>query len=175
MITNERQYRITKASMNTYIEALDRLKELPPSRKQPWLRDAQRESILEQIDQLQAQLDQYEKLKSGKIKVPDPVAAVSSTALILIQSRIAKGWDQEELAMRLGMKKQQIQRYEQNNYGQATLTVLSRIAAVLVEATNPVSISDRKPKQSGLVRSTNGSKIKAAKPRALARKKRHAK
>src|SRR5271154_6952686 len=131
MITNERQYKITKARIKEFRDALVQLAELPPSRTQPWLRAAQKESIEEQIDQLQGQTAEYEKLRAGKEAIPNPVSFVSSMPLILIKSRIARGWDQEELANRLGMKKQQIQRYEQNNYAQATLTVLSRVAAAL--------------------------------------------
>jgi HTH-type transcriptional regulator/antitoxin HigA len=174
MITNERQYKITQACMKTYLEALERLKDLPPSRKQPWLRSAQRGDLEIQIEQLQEQLRQYEMLKSGKIKVPDPVDAVSRIALILTQSRIVRGWDQEELATRLGMAKQQIQRYEQNNYAQATLSVLSRIAAVLAQDTKPVAVSERKRKAIS-ARSTNVSRAKTRKSASAGSTKRLAK
>lgn len=137
MITNERQYKITRARLREFTEAVASLSELPKSREQPWLRAAQKESLQEQIDQLQKQIDEYEKLKAGKVKLPDPVRMVCETPLVLIQSRIAKGWDQEELATRLGMAKQQIQRYEQNGYAQATVSVLSRVAAVLAGQADP--------------------------------------
>jgi transcriptional regulator with XRE-family HTH domain len=137
MITNERQYKLSSAWLRRFQEALIHLNKMPESLEQPWLREAQKESIEEQIDQLKPQIVEYERLKSGKIKIPDPVSIVNQAPLVLIRSRIANGWDQEELASRLGMAKQQIQRYEQNNYAQATISVMSRVAAILTGLPDP--------------------------------------
>jgi transcriptional regulator with XRE-family HTH domain len=46
----------------------------------------------------------------------------------LIQARIAAGLSQKELARRLGLKEQQIQRYEATDYASAKL---SRLRAVM--------------------------------------------
>jgi len=170
MITNERQYKITKSCLRDFTEALARLSELPAIPKQPWLRTAQREWLEEQIAQLQKQIDQYKSLKSGEVKLPDPVTMVLQTPLVLIQSRIAKGWDQEELATRLGMAKQQIQRYEQNNYAQATLSVLSRVAAVLAGQPDPemqsaAKVQETKPRSSSVKSKTHDQEKQKTKTR----------
>ncbi len=172
MITNERQYKITRARLREFGEALVLLGELPAApRNQPWLRLAQKESIEEQIDQLQQQIDEYEKLKEGEIEISDPVNAVSRMPLILIQSRIARGWDQEELASRLGMKKQQIQRYEQNNYAQATMSVLSRVAAVLAGKSDPASQPASKQEKSRSPKAfAKGAKPQSARKQSVAKK-----
>ena len=53
---------------------------------------------------------------------------VSSLPETLIKARIARGMSQRELAERIGLKEQQIQRYEATNYSSASL---SRIRAVV--------------------------------------------
>ncbi len=171
MITNERQYKITRARLREFGQALVLLGKLPAApRNQPWLRLAQKESIEEQIDQLQQQIDEYEKLKEGEIEISDPVNAVSRMPLILIQSRIARGWDQEELASRLGMKKQQIQRYEQNNYAQATMSVLSRVASVLAGQSDPASPGSKQEKSRSPNAFAKGAKSQAARKQSSGKK-----
>ena len=51
--------------------------------------------------------------------------------LVLIVARIAKGFTQKELAWRLGMKEQQIQRYEADRYSTISLKKYGRIAQLL--------------------------------------------
>ncbi|MFQ5652267.1 MAG: helix-turn-helix transcriptional regulator [bacterium] len=50
---------------------------------------------------------------------------------MLIQARIARGLTQKELAQKLGLKEQQIQRYEANDYAKASLARLNQIIDVL--------------------------------------------
>ena len=56
-------------------------------------------------------------------------AALAARAAELIQARIAAGLSQEELAAKLGLKPQQIQRYEAGNYQGATS--LGRVNPIL--------------------------------------------
>ena len=49
----------------------------------------------------------------------------------LIQGRIAAGLSQKELAARLGLKEQQIQRYEATDYASASLTRVCEVARSL--------------------------------------------
>lgn len=51
--------------------------------------------------------------------------------LMLIVARIANGLSQKELAWRLGVKEQQVQRWESERYGQISLKNYNRIAALL--------------------------------------------
>jgi ribosome-binding protein aMBF1 (putative translation factor) len=133
MIKNEKQYKIGKGWIKHFEATLAKLGKLPQSKKQPWLRKAQRNSIEGQLQQLRAELAEYEALKSGKIKVPDLTAADDLPGW-LIRKRIARGWTLQDLATRLGIHHQQIQRYEQSDYATATLATIQRIAAMLSDA-----------------------------------------
>ena len=67
MIKNERQYLITKALAKKFkeaIEAFDNKKTDTP----PLLAKAQREALESQLDELKWHLDEYEKLRSVKLK-----------------------------------------------------------------------------------------------------------
>lgn len=52
----------------------------------------------------------------------------------LIRARIASGLTQRELAARLGVKEQQIQRYEATNYASASLARVLEVARILGSA-----------------------------------------
>ena len=49
----------------------------------------------------------------------------------LIRARIAAGLTQKELATRLGLKEQQVQRYEATRYAAASLTRIQAVAEAL--------------------------------------------
>lgn len=57
--------------------------------------------------------------------------AHSDPGVTLIVARIAKGYSQKELAWRLGLKEQQVQRYEADRYNSISLKNYSRIASLL--------------------------------------------
>jgi ribosome-binding protein aMBF1 (putative translation factor) len=130
MITNEKQYKITKSWLKRFETGKKKLTKLPQSKSQPWLRGAQRGSLEAQIRQLKQQINEYEALKNGKVKLPhlDIVAQVPE---LLIKKRIANGWTQQQLASRLGLHHQQIQRYENTDYATATLETVQRIVETL--------------------------------------------
>src|SRR6266545_1544453 len=108
MITNEREYRITRAAVRRFEQALAHVEDRAAERH-PLAQKAMREQIESQLEELREQLAEYDALRRGRI--PDT----------LIQGRIAAGLTQEDLARRLGLRKQQIQRYEQSGYRTASL------------------------------------------------------
>ena len=71
-----------------------------------------------------------ERLCTGR---PEPISIESLGQLsgALVQARIVAGLSQKELADRLGLKEQQIQRYEATDYGSASLTRLKEVAEAL--------------------------------------------
>jgi HTH-type transcriptional regulator/antitoxin HigA len=75
-------------------------------------------------------LDAYESIKHGRFG-----EAVSKwkhePGVVLIIARIARGLSQAELANRLNMREQQIQRYEAERYKSISLQSLRRVATVL--------------------------------------------
>jgi len=69
MIKNEKQYRITKAQVRRFDEALAELaRQERPSNIAPRLWQAQRDSAESQLKELQEQIDAYERLHVGRSK-----------------------------------------------------------------------------------------------------------
>ena len=89
-----------------------------------------RESLESELEILREQLAEYEALRSGRIAV---LELDSLTALpdALIRARIAGGLTQKELATRLGLKEQQIQRYEATRYAGVSLERIQAVAEAL--------------------------------------------
>ncbi len=131
MIKNERQYRITRASAETFARALAVLDSRAPSPDvHPLLLKAERDGVASQLEELRDQLREYEALKSGS----QPVVAIDSLAELprqLVRARIASGLSHKELAARLNMKEQQVQRYEATEYEGASLSRLQEVCAAL--------------------------------------------
>ena len=135
MIKNERQYRIAKAQAAKFEEALKNFG--TESRKNrtthPRLIEAQRAAIQSQLESLRNELAEYEDLESGNTPPPD-LQYISVVPRDLIRARIAAGLSQKELAKRLGMPEQQIQRYEAKQYESVSLARISEVAKVLQSA-----------------------------------------
>ena len=128
MITNEVQYRATKAHAAQFEEALRNLKaDTTRDRKKRQLEIA---AVQAQLGDLQAELAEYEQLRSGTIRSFE-AASLPELAVALVKARIAKGWSQRRLADELGMAEQQIQRYESTGYTSASLARLCDIVAAL--------------------------------------------
>lgn len=131
MIKNERQYRITKAQAEKF-EKTVREMETRPSDKHVHakLRQAQIDALRSQWTELQEELQEYESLRSGKRRVLQ-LSSFSDLPRALIQARIAAGLSQEDLAKRLGIKSQQVQRYEATDYLGASLSRVSEVVQTL--------------------------------------------
>jgi HTH-type transcriptional regulator/antitoxin HigA len=78
---------------------------------------------------------------------------------ILIQARIAQGLSQTDLAERLGMKPQQIQRYEATEYMSASLARLIEIAEVLQVRVSQSFSSAQAPAENLLFAWSNASDV----------------
>ena len=131
MIKNERQYRITKAQARRFGEALAKLaRQERPSNITPRLWQAQRDAAESQLKELQGQIDAYESLHMGKSKEL-VLEAVEDLPRTLIRARIASGMTQEGLAHRLGVKTQQVQRYEATEYESASFARVLKVVQAL--------------------------------------------
>ena len=96
----------------------------------PLIVKAQREALSSQIADLEEELREYESLKSGLFQL-DQLKAVAELPTLLIKARIAQGLSQKELAERLGLKEQQIQRYEATDYASARLARIKEVVGAL--------------------------------------------
>ena len=132
MITNERQYRITRRKAHVFAQAIEEFDAKSYSRidVHPRLVRAEREAMESQLADLRDELEQYEKLKSAKISVIS-VGSFEDLADGLIRARIAGGHSQRALAQRLKLKEQQIQRYEAERYASASYQRLCQVARAL--------------------------------------------
>ena len=129
MIQNEREYKITKAQADKFSEALIAFEKTPPE-SHPKMRKAYKDAMQSQLGELQEQLSEYETLKQGK-STTLLIESFDELPKVLIQARIAAGLSQRELGEQLGLKEQQIQRYEATLYKSASLTRLLEIAHAL--------------------------------------------
>jgi ribosome-binding protein aMBF1 (putative translation factor) len=128
MIQNEREYRISKAQAEKFAQALVAFEASPP-KGHPKMHKAYREAMQSQLDDLQVQLKAYEALKAGTKDLA--ISTLEGLSKVLIQARISAGLSQKELAGKLGLKEQQVQRYEASLYASASLTRLLEVAQVL--------------------------------------------
>jgi transcriptional regulator with XRE-family HTH domain len=132
MISNERQYRISRVEADRFKRALAELEAKGPARDgvHPRLVQAERDALQSQLDELMDEIAEYESLKTGQV----PVIAVESFDQLadgLIKARIATGLSQKALAERLQLKEQQIQRYEAERYASASFQRLQEIARAI--------------------------------------------
>ena len=73
---------------------------------------------------------EYESRKAGKFPI-DELSVVAELATVLIKARIAQGLSQKDLADRIGLKEQQIQRYEATDYASASLARIKEVISAL--------------------------------------------
>jgi HTH-type transcriptional regulator/antitoxin HigA len=129
VITNEVQYRATKAHAARFEEALRNLEAQAeaPERKR---RELEIAAVRSQLGDLEAEIAEYEHLRSGTIRSFE-AGSLPELAVALVKARIAKGWSQRRLAEELGVAEQQIQRYESTGYAAASLARLCDVVAAL--------------------------------------------
>lgn len=128
MIQNEREYRITRARADTFTHALEECEEYGGA--DPLLVELNRSALTSKLDDLREELSEYEALKSGMVR-EIAVASLDELPAALIRARVATGLSQRDLAERLGVKEQQIQRYESTAYAGASLTRLTEVTGAL--------------------------------------------
>jgi transcriptional regulator with XRE-family HTH domain len=153
MISNERQYRSAVRQRRALIEALDELVgenstllSPPPvehNDDQLILRFQIEEAALSgQISDLNHKIQDYEALRAGT-RSTIRVSSFAELPEALVRARIASGLTQRELAERLGIKEQQVQRYETDLYASASLSRLREtINALGVELTADLNLPD---------------------------------
>ena len=87
---------------------------------------AVRGSYESMIRQLEDELREYDRLKSGELALPH-IERLDQIAPFIAKIRVSKGVSQTELARRLGVSKLVISRYEENEY--QTVAIASPVTA----------------------------------------------
>src|SRR3546814_20601475 len=92
----------------------------------PLIAKAQQEGLRSQLGDLEQSISRFERLREGKVRELS-CASLAKLGSTLIEARIASGLTQRALAAKMGVKEQQIQRYEQEGYRSETLVPLAKI------------------------------------------------
>jgi transcriptional regulator with XRE-family HTH domain len=131
MITNDVQYRTAKAQADRLSHLLDDVRQRPLDEVNGELRRQLELNAVEgQVEELRSLLREYEDLREGRAPV-GVLSTVDDLPRLLVRARIAAGLSQRDLAAELGLKEQQIQRYEATQYASASLSRLRDVAAAL--------------------------------------------
>jgi len=131
MITNERQYRIANAELKRFDEALAAQATSEPSPDiHPRIHQAMLDATASERDELRAQLERYDDLRFGRV-AQRTLTSIRELPIALIEARIAARLTQRELAERLGVPEQQVQRWEANSYSGVGTERLQEIADAL--------------------------------------------
>jgi ribosome-binding protein aMBF1 (putative translation factor) len=128
MIANERQYQVTRkklAELRQLTESVARGKAGDPD-----FRDLQRDTLESQMADLRDEIVEYERLREGKTTTIE-ATSLAGLADALNKARIARGWTQADLARKLGVAGQQVQRDEATRYSGAALSRLCDVAEAL--------------------------------------------
>ncbi|WP_029889815.1 helix-turn-helix domain-containing protein [Polycyclovorans algicola] len=132
VISNERQARDVASSIEQISSALSSeqvLKAIVGGLPREVIEGVRRSLIYERRE-LVATLESYQAAKSGDC-APMKQRAGDDPGALLIVARIVRGWSQKELARKLGLKEQAIQRYEAERYRSISLSNLLRVARAL--------------------------------------------
>ena len=128
MIKNERQYLLAKAQVARFARSLQSYSAVQGVH--PLILKSQRDAVNSQIFDLEEELHEYENLKAGKFQF-DQLKSIKELPILLIKARIARKLTQKDLADQLGLKEQQIQRYEATDYESACFSRIKEVVRVL--------------------------------------------
>jgi DNA-binding transcriptional regulator YiaG len=131
VITNERQYRISNAELKRFEGALAAQSAAEQSPDvHPRIHQAMLDAMASERDELRAQLGRYDDLRSGRV-AERTLNSWRELPIALIEARIATRLTQRDLAERLGVPEQQVQRWEANSYASVAIERLQEIADAL--------------------------------------------
>ena len=133
IILNEKEAREARARISRLSEALHSelamepvVAGLPPEvvSQVSRMMKAERERLTQAVEA-------YEVAKETQKPTALKALVNQEPGLMLLVARIANGYSQKDLAWRLGVKEQQVQRWEAERYGQISLKNYNRVAALL--------------------------------------------
>ena len=127
-IRNERQYQIAQKASAASEAGVEKVRSTARSLP-PEIGAAQVDLYLSEIQALKSEIAEYEGIRDGR--VPITIHGISDLPEALIRMRIQRRWTQAELARRLGVPEQQVQRWEESDYRGAKLETVDRVADAL--------------------------------------------
>jgi len=131
MINNKRQLTIAKNNLKNSYKAIDNLNsKLTGNVDEDFFIKSNISSINKRIKIIENEIAEFKKLNSNNIEFLK-FDSIKELAEGLIKVRIASGLTQKEFAEKIGIKEQQIQRYEQHNYLKANFERIIQITNIL--------------------------------------------
>lgn len=140
MIKNERQFKITNKWLREFTKSL---KEVGKSEidVDPLLIQLEGSAIKSQIDEFKRDISEYKRLK---VRKRTPIKSIFHIGKALISARIMNKLTQKQLANKLKLKEQQIQRWEEEEYSKCALHTIFEVATVLNLSSSTFCISINK-------------------------------
>ncbi len=142
MITSDNQLKVSRGKLGQFTSTLGKLEtEVNPNP----IALARIGAIRDQIASIENEISEYERLRSGKVK------EIQTESLLdlpnaLVKARIARSITQTDLAELLGVKPQQVQRWEDDGYRKASLERLAQVADALgLKVSKQIRISGSLP------------------------------
>jgi len=133
IILNEKEVREARARISRLSEALNSERALEPvvAGLPPEVVSQISRMIKAESKRLTQAVEAYEEAKETRKPAALKALVNHEPGLMLIVARIANGYSQKDLAWRLGVKEQQVQRWEAERYGQISLKNYNRVATLL--------------------------------------------
>lgn len=128
MIANERQYQVTQKKLAELTDL--GMSIVDGGAGEAGFADLQADALAGVVEDLRAEIAEYEQLRDGTTTTIE-ATSLAGLADALIKARIARGWTQADLARKLDVAEQQVQRDEANRYAGAALARLCTIAEAL--------------------------------------------
>jgi HTH-type transcriptional regulator / antitoxin HipB len=128
VIQNKHQYKVTNSKLKELEQSLANLAANPEGLSER-LWQSQQAGVRVWIDRLTAEIAEYDRLQQGESVFK--ISSLTELPIALIKARIASGMTQKELAEKIGVKEQQIQRYEANHYDSASFERLRKVFEAL--------------------------------------------
>lgn len=171
MITNDRQYQDLRAQTVRFRVAIEQAHDQGArTGVDPRVHEAMIDAMESDLREFARQLSRYERLKAGKIK-SRKVGSLERLPEALIEARITRNWTHKELASRLGIREQQVQRYESERYRRASLDRILEVVRVLgIKLSIPVSLPAPQTSTPVRKRSARAAGTTSVAPRGPARK-----
>jgi DNA-binding XRE family transcriptional regulator len=128
VITNERQYGISKTELQRFEGAVG--KYTPGEEVDPRMREVMDDALRGQAETFRDEIKHYEDLRDGRINKRE-LGSLRDLPTALIEARIAAGLTQKALGERLEVKEQQVQRWEANLYSGVGVDRLQEVVDAL--------------------------------------------
>jgi len=129
VIKNQKQASITESKLAELNKAKEEL-ELKKTNYEPIEYELAENAIIGLIEDLENQIQTYEALVTGNFHCLKP-KDIEDIPNILIAARLAQKMSQKELADILGIKEQQVQRYEASDFEGASMSRTIEFASAL--------------------------------------------